>query len=67
MHFPMLQPLPLKSEEPAKAFQRSNGLEHLIDEDDDETEEMVAVQSPIQQSTLSATVNGSVRQRIQGA
>ena len=52
--------IPLKSEEPAKAFQRSNGVEHLKDEDDDETEEMVAVQSPIQQSTLSATVNGSV-------
>jgi diadenosine tetraphosphatase ApaH/serine/threonine PP2A family protein phosphatase len=52
--------LPLQSEEPTRAFQGSNGIEHLKDEDDDETEEMVAVQSPIQQSTLSATVNGTV-------
>ena len=56
----MLQPFPLHSDEPSKAFQRSNGIEHHADEDDDETEEMVAVQSPIQQSTLSATVNGTV-------
>src|SRR5205823_4685385 len=47
-------------DEPNKAFQRSNGIEYHVDEDDDETEEMVAVQSPIQQSTLSATVNGTV-------
>ena len=44
----------------SNAFQRSNGIEHHIDDDDDETEEMVAVQSPIQQATLSATVNGIV-------
>jgi len=52
--------LPLHSDEPTKAFQKSNGIEHHRDEDDDETEEMVAVQSPIQQSTLSAAVTGTV-------
>jgi len=52
--------LPLHSDESSKAFQKSNGIEHHVDEDDDETEEMVVVQSPIQQSTLSATVNGTV-------
>jgi diadenosine tetraphosphatase ApaH/serine/threonine PP2A family protein phosphatase len=52
--------LPLHSDEPTKAFQKSNGIEYHRDEDDDETEEMVAVQSPIQQSTLSATVTGTV-------
>ena len=52
--------LPLYSDEPTKALQKSNGIEHHIDEDDDETEEMVAVQSPIQQSTLSAAVTGTV-------
>src|SRR6266536_166873 len=52
--------LPLHSDEPTKAFQKLNGIEHHRDEDDDETEEMVAVQSPIQQSTLSVTVTGTV-------
>ncbi len=52
--------LPLHSDEPTKAFENSNGIEHHKDEDDDETEEMVAVQSPIQQSTLSAAVTGTV-------
>src|SRR3989440_11548615 len=52
--------LPLHSDEPAKAFQRSNGIEHHKDEEDAETEEMVAVQTPIQQSTLSAAINGTV-------
>src|SRR5947199_936709 len=52
--------LPLHSDEPTKAFQKVNGIEHHRDEDDDETEEMVAVQSPIQQSTLSVTVTGTV-------
>jgi diadenosine tetraphosphatase ApaH/serine/threonine PP2A family protein phosphatase len=51
--------LPLHSDEPTKAFQKSNGIKHHVDEDDDETEEMVAVQSPIQQTTLSATVPGT--------
>ncbi len=48
--------LPLHSDEPTTAFPKSNGLERHLDENDDETAEMVAVQSPIQQSTLSATV-----------
>src|SRR5260370_1286006 len=48
--------LPLHSAEPTTAFPKSNGIEHHLDENDDETAEMVAVQSPIQQSTLSATV-----------
>ncbi len=48
--------LPLHSAEPTTAFPNSNGIEHHLDENDDETAEMVAVQSPIQQSTLSATV-----------
>ncbi len=52
--------LPLHSDEPTKAFENSNGIEHHKDEDDDETEEMVAVQSPIQQSTLSAAATGTV-------
>jgi diadenosine tetraphosphatase ApaH/serine/threonine PP2A family protein phosphatase len=51
--------LPLHSNEPTKAFQRSNGIEHQKDEDEEETEEMVAVQTPMQQSTHSATVNGT--------
>ena len=51
--------LPLQSDESTTAFSKSNGIEHHIDEDDDETAEMVAVQSPIQQSTLSATVAGN--------
>ncbi len=51
--------LPLHSDEPTTAFSKSNGIEHHIDENDDETAEMVAVQSPIQQSTLSATVAGN--------
>ena len=51
--------LPLHSDEPFKAIPKSNGIEHHIDENEVETEEMVAVQSPIQQSTLSATVAGS--------
>jgi diadenosine tetraphosphatase ApaH/serine/threonine PP2A family protein phosphatase len=49
--------LPLQSDEPTKTFQRSNGVEHHTD--DDETEEKIAVQTPMQQSTLSATVNGT--------
>ena len=52
--------LPLHSDELSNAFQRSNGIEHHVDEDEEETEEMVAVQSPIQQATLSAAVNGIV-------
>src|SRR5215467_14219297 len=52
--------LPLQSDEPAQAFQKSNGFERHLDEDDEETEEMVAVQTTLQQATLSATVNGSV-------
>jgi diadenosine tetraphosphatase ApaH/serine/threonine PP2A family protein phosphatase len=48
--------LPLHSDEPTTAFPKSNGIEHHIDENDDETEEMVAVHSPLQPSTLSATV-----------
>jgi diadenosine tetraphosphatase ApaH/serine/threonine PP2A family protein phosphatase len=52
--------LPLQSDESAKAFQRSNGIEHHKGEDDDETEEMVAVQTPTQQSTLSVSIDGSV-------
>src|SRR5229473_5735137 len=51
--------LPLHSAEPTTAFQKSNGIEHHKDENDEETAEMVVVQSPIQQSTLSATVAGS--------
>jgi diadenosine tetraphosphatase ApaH/serine/threonine PP2A family protein phosphatase len=51
--------LPLQSDEPAQAFQKSNGSERHLDEDDEETEEMVAVQTTLQQSTLSATVHGS--------
>jgi diadenosine tetraphosphatase ApaH/serine/threonine PP2A family protein phosphatase len=51
--------LPLHSDEPATAFPKSNGIDHYIDENDEETAEMVVVQSPIQQSTLSATVAGS--------
>jgi diadenosine tetraphosphatase ApaH/serine/threonine PP2A family protein phosphatase len=51
--------LPLHSDEASKVFQRSNGIEHHMD-DNNENEEMVVVQSPIQQSTLSATANGSV-------
>jgi len=52
--------LPLQSDEPAQAFHRSNGLDHHLDQDDDETEEMVAVQTSVQQSTLSAEVKGNV-------
>jgi hypothetical protein len=52
--------LPLHSGEPTKTLEKSNGIEHHSDEGDDETEEMVAVQSPIQQSTLSGQVNGTV-------
>src|SRR6266567_3962794 len=52
--------LPLHSDEPTKALENSNGIEHNRDEDDVETEEMVAVQSPIQQSTLSAAATGTV-------
>ena len=52
--------LPLHSDEVPKTFQRSNGIEHHVDEKDDESEEMVVVQSPIQKSTLSATANGTV-------
>ena len=52
--------LPLHSDEPTKALENSNGIEHHRDEDDVETEEMVAVQSPIQQSTLSAAATGTV-------
>jgi diadenosine tetraphosphatase ApaH/serine/threonine PP2A family protein phosphatase len=51
--------LPLHSDEPATAFLKSNGIDHYKDENDDETAEMVVVQSPIQQSTLSATIAGS--------
>jgi len=51
--------LPLHSDEPATAFPKSNGIDHHIDENDEETAEMVVVQSPIQQSTLSATLAGS--------
>ena len=49
--------LPLQGDEPAQAFQKSNGLERHLDEDDEETEEMVAVQTSIQQSTLSSIVD----------
>ena len=49
--------LPLQSDEPTKAFQRSNGIEHNKDEDVDETEEMVTVQTPMQQSISSSTLN----------
>src|SRR6516225_554245 len=49
--------LPLHSDEPSKALQRSNGVEHTTEVD--ETEEMVAVQTPIQQSTRSSTLNGT--------
>jgi len=49
--------LPLQGDEPTQAFQKSNGLERHLDEDDKETEEMVAVQTSIQQSTLSAIVD----------
>ena len=48
--------LPLQSDEPTKTFQRSNGIEHH--KDDDETGEMIAVQTPTQQSTLSSTLSG---------
>jgi diadenosine tetraphosphatase ApaH/serine/threonine PP2A family protein phosphatase len=58
--------LPLHSDETPKAFQRSNGIEHHVDENDDETEEMVVVQSPIQQSMLSATANGTVDSAFKG-
>ena len=51
--------LPLQSEEPIKVLHGSNGVEHHIDEDNEETEEIVAVQIPIQQATHSATVNGA--------
>src|SRR5215471_58916 len=51
--------LPLRSDGVPKTFQRSNGIEHHMD-DNDETEDMVVVQSPIQQSTRSATANGTV-------
>src|SRR5215472_2127037 len=51
--------LPLQSGEPTGTFQSSNGVEHHIDENDIETEEMVAIQSPIQQSTLSAALGGA--------
>lgn len=50
--------LPLHSDEPVIAIPKSNGIEHHIDENEVETTEMVTVQSPIQQSTLSATVAG---------
>jgi diadenosine tetraphosphatase ApaH/serine/threonine PP2A family protein phosphatase len=56
--------IPLHSDEPTKAFQRSNGIEHPKDEDVDETEEMVAVQTPMQQSTLSSTVMGTADSAI---
>ncbi|HXX78864.1 MAG TPA: metallophosphoesterase family protein [Ktedonobacteraceae bacterium] len=52
--------LPLNSDEPTKVLQKPNGIEHRRDEGDDETEEIVVVQSPAQQSTLSSTVNGTV-------
>ena len=51
--------LPLQSDEPTQVFQRSNGIE-LRHDNDDETEEMIAVQTPIQQATLSAKENRSV-------
>ena len=51
--------LPLQGDEPTQIFQRSNGFEQHIDDDDNETEEMIAVQAPTQQVTLSATVNGT--------
>ncbi|MGZ3617057.1 MAG: metallophosphoesterase family protein [Ktedonobacteraceae bacterium] len=51
--------LPLQGDEPTQVFQRSNGIEHHFDDDNDETEEMIAVQVPTQQVTLSATVNGT--------
>jgi len=51
--------LPLHSDETAMAIPKSNGIEHRIDENDDETTEMVAVQSPVQQSGHSAAVAGS--------
>ena len=51
--------LPLQGDEPTQVFQRSNGFEHHIDDDNIETEEMIAVQAPTQQATLSSTVNGT--------
>ena len=51
--------LPLQSDEPTQVFQKSNGIEHHIDDDNDETEEMIAVQAPTQQATLSAAANGT--------
>ncbi len=51
--------LPLHNDQPATAFPKSNGIDHSIDEDDDETAEMIVVQSPVQQSTLSTTVVGN--------
>ena len=51
--------LPLQSDEPTQVFQKSNGIEHHIDDDTDETEEMIAVQAPTQQATLSAAANGT--------
>ena len=52
--------VPLQSDEPARAFQKANGLEHHLDEDDIETEEMVVVQTSMQQSTHSVPANGTV-------
>jgi diadenosine tetraphosphatase ApaH/serine/threonine PP2A family protein phosphatase len=52
--------LPLHSDEPVTTFPKSNGVEHRKDESEVETEEMVVVQSPIQQSTLLATVPGTL-------
>lgn len=51
--------LPLQSDEPTQVFQKSNGIEHYID-DDKETEEMIAVQASTQQATLSAAMNETV-------
>ena len=51
--------LPLQHDEAPKVFQKSNGIEHHMDDDNDETEEMIAVQAPTQQATLSAKVNGT--------
>ncbi len=52
--------LPLQSDEHTQVFQRSNGSEHHIDDDNEETEEMVAVQIPTQQATLSVTAKGTI-------
>src|SRR5574340_833607 len=52
--------LPLQSDAPAQAFQKSNGFERHLDEDDEETEEMVAVQTSIQQTTHSAVGDNSM-------